>query len=319
MNSRTFALPIAMSLTLPVFAAVIAATLPASDPAGFETQTSCAAGYAAAEWRVPAVLGQDGLVSLDDITRRSERARAVFVGEQHDRPEHHHTQLELICRLYRAGADIAIGVEFFQTPFQHYVDDYVAGEIDERRLLQLTDYERRWGFPFELYAPILRFARDNDLPVVALNVPTELTKAVARRGLAGLTDAERAFVPDTLDGSDVAYTERLELVFQAHPGRARTPFQHFLEAQLLWDEGMAENAAEYLQKNPSRQMVVLAGNGHVAWRSAMPDRLSRRINASTVTISQTTLPGPVSLEDGDFLLVHSAPSNVRRVNHIVAD
>ncbi len=310
---------VTVGLTLPLFAAVLAAALPASYSAWLETRSPCAAGYTADMWRVPAVLGQEGPARMDDVTRQSKQARAILIGEHHDRPEHHHAQLELICRLHGAGSEIAIGVEFFQKPFQRYLDDYVAGKIDEERLLDLADYDRRWGFPFELYAPILRFARDNSLPVVALNVPTELTKAVARRGLAGLTDAERAFVPETFDGSDMAYARRLGSVFQAHAAHIQTPFQHFLEAQLLWDEGMAESAAEYLQRNPSRQMIILAGNGHVAWRSAMPDRLSKRINATTVTITQTTLPGTVSLKDGDFLLVHRAPSSVHQVNHIVPE
>lgn len=57
-----------------------------------------------------------------------------------------------------------------------------------------------------------------------------------------------------------------------------------LEVQLLWDEAMAERAASYLQANPEQRMVILAGNAHLAHGNAIPDRLTRRIAASTRVI-----------------------------------
>ena len=32
-----------------------------------------------------------------------------------------------------------------------------------------------------------------------------------------------------------------------------------MQAQLLWDEYMAESAADYLRNNPERSLVILAG------------------------------------------------------------
>jgi uncharacterized iron-regulated protein len=240
------------------------------------------------------------------MIRRLEPSRAIFIGEVHDRPEHHRSQLELICRLHERGTYLAIGVEFFQQPFQAYLDDYIAGRLEERDLLRLTDYERRWGYDFELYAPILRFARQNAIPLVALNVPTELTKAVAKRGLQGLSDAQRDYLPAHIDRSNAAYAQRLKAVFEAHPKSPHSRFEHFLDAQLLWDEGMAATAADYLSKHPERKMVVLAGNGHVAWRSGIPARLSRRLDIGISVISQATKPRLASRHDADFLRVQGA-------------
>ena len=47
---------------------------------------------------------------------------------------------------------------------------------------------------------------------------------------------------------------------------------------------MAERAADYLQANPEHQLVILAGNGHIAWGSAIPRRLTRRLPVETATI-----------------------------------
>jgi S1-C subfamily serine protease len=57
-----------------------------------------------------------------------------------------------------------------------------------------------------------------------------------------------------------------------------------VEAQLVWDEGMAASAAAYLKANPDRPIVILAGSGHVAFGSGIPSRLKRRIDVTYATV-----------------------------------
>ena len=52
-------------------------------------------------------------------------------------------------------------------------------------MLKQTEYFTRWRFDYRLYRPILRFARDQGLPLVALNVPRELTERVAADAYLG--------------------------------------------------------------------------------------------------------------------------------------
>ncbi len=61
-------------------------------------------------------------------------------------------------------------------------------------------------------------------------------------------------------------------------------FQRFVEVQLTWDETMAQQVAEYLKTNPAGRMLVLAGKGHVAGRSGIPNRVTRRTGMRGVTI-----------------------------------
>ena len=58
----------------------------------------------------------------------------------------------------------------------------------------------------------------------------------------------------------------------------RTPsgFERFLEVQMLWDETMAQTAADYLAANPGKTLVILAGTAHVGYVDAIPRRLWRR-------------------------------------------
>jgi len=230
--------------------------------------------------------------------------RVVFVGEQHNRFDHHLIQLEIIRRLHEQHPQLqlAIGMEAFQQPFQQYLDDFIAGIITEQEMLRATEYYHRWRMDYRLYAPILRYAREHGLPVVALNLPVELTRKVGRVGLAGLTPEERAGLPAGIDRSDAAYEQRVREVFELHPNDKEQPFEHFLEVQLLWDEGMAERAVSFLQQHPEHMLVILAGAGHIAYGSAIPQRLTRRLAADT-SIILNGWQGVIEPGLADFLLL----------------
>lgn len=217
---------------------------------------------------------------LDKLATQLATKRVVFVGEIHDRYDHHLNQLEIIRRLHELDPDMAIGVEYFQQSFQPQVDDYIAGRTPENEFLRTTEYYQRWGYDYRLYAPIFRYAREQRIPVRALNVPTALASAVAKAGIAGLAGKDRANLPREIEPADEAYKSRLREAFEAHPGAKSDAFNHFVEAQLVWDEGMAESAAAYLDANKGRRLVILAGADHVAFGSGIPKRLKRRTKAT---------------------------------------
>jgi uncharacterized iron-regulated protein len=241
------------------------------------------------------------LSRLDDIVPALVRSRVVVVGESHDRYDHHLSQLAVIQALHERGLPLAVGMEFFQQPYQGALDDYVAGRIEERELLTRTEYYDRWRFDYRLYRPILRYARENGIPLVALNVPAELTSKVGKVGLQALSPDERATLPADIDRSDERYHERLRAVFSQHPGSEAGTFERWLDVQLVWDEGMAERAARYLGENPGRTLVVLAGSGHVAYRSGIPNRIARRAGVP-VSVVLPVDAVPLDPAAADFLI-----------------
>jgi uncharacterized iron-regulated protein len=141
----------------------------------------------------------DAALPLDKLAAQLASKRVVFVGEIHDRYDHHLNQLEIIRKLHELDSNMAIGVEYFQQPFQQQVDDYIAGRIPENEFLRATEYYSRWGYDYRLYAPIFRYAREEHIPVRALNVPTALVSAVARVGISGLAEKQRAYLPREIE------------------------------------------------------------------------------------------------------------------------
>jgi uncharacterized iron-regulated protein len=236
-------------------------------------------GDMAKRWSLPRRLvdGKSGVVlDGDTVFQRFLDARVVYVSEQHNNPHHHAAQLSVIAGIYARDPSLAIGMEMFKRPFQHVLDDYLEGKIDADELVEKTEWEDRWGYSFELYRPILEFARAHHLHVYALNAPDEITRTVADGGMKALSATERASLPD-LDLSNAQHREMLKEVFDAHHGHAELSFEDFYLAQVIWDETMAYEVARVLKaEDGPKRMVVLAGDGHIRYGFGIPERAARR-------------------------------------------
>jgi uncharacterized iron-regulated protein len=249
-------------------------------PAGIAVAIFLPVSIAAQSQRDVQTLNLDSPPALDSVIPQLAGKRVVFIGETHDRYDHHLNQLEVIRRLHQLDPNLAIGVEYFQQRFQPQVDDYIAGRVAENEFLHSVEYFKEWGYDYRLYAPIFRFARERGIPVRALNVPSSLASDVAKLGVTGLSESQRALLPRDMQPADEGYKARLRAAFEEHASAKAGAFDRFVEAQLVWDEGMASHAAEYLSANPGRRMVILAGAGHIEFGSGIPMRLERRIHAT---------------------------------------
>jgi uncharacterized iron-regulated protein len=215
------------------------------------------------------------------LLKRMVAARIIYLGETHDRPEDHIAQLEILQQLHRRNPKLAIALEMVQRPYQRVLDLYLSGAISEVELRAQTEYDRRWSFDWAFYAPIFRFAKANQIPLVALNTPSEILRKVSRSGLASLTGIDYKWIPKRadLELSNGAYRQRLREIYDSfHKKKGKSAgFERFVEAQVLWDETMAEAIALYVRSNPERQVVVLAGQGHLLYGDGIPSRVQRRL------------------------------------------
>jgi uncharacterized iron-regulated protein len=219
---------------------------------------------------------------LANIADEIKDKKIIFIGEEHDKPSHHMNQLKIIKGLYKMNGNLAIGMEMF-----------------ERQFLKKTEYFKRWGLDYRLYRPIIHFAKENKIPVIALNAESEIVKKVSENSLQSLSEGERRRIPDEMDFSDAQYRKLLREIFKFHPGSEDKDFNLFYQVQILWDETMAESIYEFLNENPDYQIVVLAGNGHLVYGYGIPKRTYRRNGFEYSTILNDEEDG-----DGvaDFLL-----------------
>jgi uncharacterized iron-regulated protein len=243
-------------------------------------------------------------VTLEEIQNDLASVPFVFVGEHHDNMQHHVAQLEVIKALDQGGRPIAIGLEMIQHKYQAALDRWVQGTYSESEFQKI--YQQNWSNTWALYRDIFLYAKERKIPMVGLNVSPEITRQVARQGFASLTDEQLGALPEVVCEIDDTYMAFIRRVFGAHShgSSEKKQFVHFCEAQLVWDTAMAWHLLSYHQNEPTRTIVVLAGNGH-AWRRGIPEQIKERSPLS-YRIILPQIPGQPSserptIEDTDYL------------------
>ena len=102
---------------------------------------------------------------------------------------------------------------------------------------------------FNHYSKILAYARQHGIRLVGLNVPFGFVSAVANNGLDGLPASLKPYMP-TIDRGNERHFARFERDVRLVPGGPAvdgTTLAHWYEAELLWEEYMAQSIAGYVQ------------------------------------------------------------------------
>jgi uncharacterized iron-regulated protein len=254
------------------------AALAAALLAGLAAAPGCMTFRRADPDLVDARAGRDG----DRAAMHADLASVpmVFVGESHTHPEHHALQLEILRAFdARRRGPLLLGMEMFERPMQPVLDRWNRGELDEAAFVRESGWYERWGYDWSLYRDILRFARDRGIPVVALNAPREIVRAVGRTGIDGIPPWMRARLPEVVDTGVESHRRAIRGIFSGHPGMEMDDerFDRFYAAQVTWDETMADATALALEAaGPGATIVVLAGGMHVKGFHAIPERARRR-------------------------------------------
>lgn len=231
------------------------------------------------------------------------RVRLVLVGEHHTNAAHHAAQLQVIRVLKAQSAPLSIGLEMFRKDSQNALDRWVAGELNE------TDFEKiyldNWNFPWPLYRDIFMYARNQEIPMVGLNVSRGITRQVAQQGFASLSDQQRGELEGVTCNVTREYRDFIRQAFGAH-GHGNMDFIRFCEAQLVWDTAMAINALNHLEQDPHRVMVLLAGSGH-ARKMGIPYQVRSRSPVPFTVLLPLTPgifePDRLTIAEADFIIL----------------
>jgi uncharacterized iron-regulated protein len=241
-------------------------------------------------------------IPFDRMIGEVSKSRVIVIGETHDNQSHHDLQLKIVRTLREGGLPLAVGLEMFRAENQELLDNWWRWGMPTEQFEAL--YRENWGMPWLLYRDIFLYTRQKRIPLVGLNVPREIIAKVAREGYGSLTEAERKKLPPGLTCTiDEEYRAFIRKTFTEHAQASGRSFDHFCEAQMVWDTAMAIYALEYLDKNPGSRIVILAGSVH-AWKRAIPRQIATMRPDVTVSV---ILPDPdgkagLTVEDADFMI-----------------
>jgi uncharacterized iron-regulated protein len=241
------------------------------------------------------------IIGVQTMLGELHDAPVILVGERHDAAAHHELQLQVIKSLKESGKSVAIGMEMFEGASQKALDAWTAGKAPEEAIRKV--YGANWrNLPWELYADILRYARANRIPIIALNAPRSIVQKVSQQGFAGLTPGDLSLLPPGINAqASDAYLEFMRGAYSAH-GRSGESFRNIYEAQMLRNKVMARRVVDYLTLHPESTVVVLAGGGHARKEGGIPAELG----GLRYRVVLPTIPGlnakTVTKKDGDYLL-----------------
>jgi len=100
--------------------------------------------------------------SFGHLLEDFQRARIVFVGENHDQIEHHRIQARILQELSDKGKDLAVGMEMFKRSQQPILDRWSQGLLAEEEFLREVDWENTWDMDYSLYKGILDEIKKKD-------------------------------------------------------------------------------------------------------------------------------------------------------------
>ena len=249
----------------------------------------------------------------------------IFIGEAHRHPGNHLAEMALFGAIYAQAPALTLSMEQFERDVQPALDDYLAGRIGEK---PFTEKARAWDNYLTSYRPLVEFAKEYKLPVIAANAPEKVVRCVGKEGAAFLNRLQpdqRAWAAAELHQHDGPYKDKFMGFVGSDAGhggdgskddkaKRQPPSESALRsfaAQVTRDDTMAESIALHLQKNPGRKVVHINGSFHSDSFLGTVERLKLRmpkLKIAVVSPEQADDPArptvtPERARSGTFVLL----------------
>lgn len=214
------------------------------------------------------------IINIDKIVADMADADVLFFGEEHNDSAAHYLENKIFRALHAQYADkVVLSMEMFETDGQLGLNEYLNGFINEDRFARDV---RLWS-NYKDYRPMIEYAKQNKIPVIAANPPRRYVNLVTRRGMRSLDslskDAKKYLPPlpyDTLSGR---YREKFMDIMKGSPGSSS---QNIYYSQSLWDAGMAYSIYSFLKKNKRKKVFHCVGGFHTEEKLGTAAQLQMR-------------------------------------------
>ncbi len=254
-------------------------------------------------------------VSLPQLVDNLERADVILVGEWHSHAGTHRFQADLLASMHQSSANIALAMEQFSRDQQSLVNEYLNGEIGEQILIKQGN---AWPNYTSDYRPLIEFARQHHLDVLAANAPKKIVKCIGRKGLAwvkNLSKEERGFIATNIDTSDSPYKQKF--MASMHHGKPEKN-ANLYAAQVSWDETMADSIVRYLSEHSNAKILLTAGKFHVADGLGIAASIKRRNPALNIAIIEPVTEVSSDKQGHQLLVKPLPPRYIKKENKLRA-
>lgn len=205
------------------------------------------------------------VLTPEELAQRLVNTDVVVVGEYHGHHGSHLLQSRLQKAMYRLRPEQVLSMEQFNLDRQDELNRYLRGASGETEMIEDTG---AWGNYRASYRPLVEFARQLNLPVIAANTPADVVRCVGRKGpeyLVGISETLNQKLPVDPFMDTPAYREKFMAAIGASHQADDTMserMENTYKAQLLRDNTMAARILQARAGYPGHQVLHLTGTFH---------------------------------------------------------
>jgi uncharacterized iron-regulated protein len=246
------------------------------------------------------------IVTLEEFFLALQGYDITFVGEIHSLREAHQAELIILTELAKQNPSLVLALEMFECDVQNILDAYLKGEISEKRFLKQS---RPWPNYEEDYRPLIEFAKERPIPVIAANVPRRAAAAVARANEVSpeVMGDNRIYLPKSVHFNSKEYHQRFIASMDQMPRMAPMKginVDGLYKAQVLKDAVMAASIEPFLD----RPILFCCGHFHSDYHLGIPFQLQEKhsgLRIAVITFASYVgdLPMKERSKIGDFIWI----------------
>ena len=263
-------------------------------------------------------------VSVAQLAKQLKNVDVIFIGEYHGNHASHLLQAQLQTLLYQQTPNQILSMEQFNRDQQAVLNQYLDNEVGEAYLINEAP---AWENYAGSYRPLVEFAKQHFLPVIAANAPADTVRCIGRYGgayLEKLTHQEAQLLAQQ-PLADVDGYRQLFMGFlngSSHFDDAKANSSYL--AQLSRDNTMAESILNALKTNPGAQVIHTNGAFHSnyglgtvgALKRLDPSLTIKIISPEHVSPDQPMQFLPEALTKGDYIyLVQTQPQKYQNAQY----
>ncbi len=234
-----------------------------------------------------AVPGSSTPLTFDEMATQIGDRQVVFVGEFHADRRSQRLVLEVIKSLRAAGRKVVLALELFSVSGQEGLNQWMRGGLGEAQFESF--FRQRVRLPYWHYRNIFLYAKEEGIPLAAINAERSLIGAVAKNGIDRVPKDLLGRLGFVSCNEDPVYANFFEDVKSR--GLHLSGMPYLCDGQRLRDAFMAYRVAGILQVNRP-VVVVLVGALH-ATRNAVPRLLQQYQPSSYAVIMPRAISGAV--------------------------
>lgn len=212
----------------------------------------------------------------------------LLLGEQHDAPEHHQLEKQVVEWLAKRGSLAAVAIEMAPRGKD---TRSLASHAAEKDVQNALDWNNA-GWPWETYGPVVMAAVRLGVPVLGANLPAaEQRPAMRDSALEARLSAD-------------ALSTQQQRIRDGHcnmlPAAQILPMTRI---QIARDLAMAQTVAG--ARKAGQTVLLIAGNGHVERELGVPVHLPADLGVKVISAQAAPAPAPANVREG---AQHPAPA-----------